>query len=62
MVLTINKKGKEMELSKEQANQLIKQAIELLENAHHGYYKNCGSNEEAEKDDAICEALDILGN
>lgn len=51
-----------MELSKEKADLLIKQAIELLENAHHGYYKNCGSNEEAEKDDAICEALDILGN
>lgn len=47
-------------MSELQANQCIKDAYNLLEEAHHQYYKNAGSNEEAEIDDAIVDALDAL--
>ena len=49
-----------MELTKQQANQLIEQARELLLKAHQGYYKNCETNEDAIVDEAIGEALETL--
>lgn len=45
---------------KEQADKAIKRALEILEEAHHLYYCNCGSNEEAETDEALCDAIEAL--
>lgn len=49
-----------MELTKEQANRLINQAYQLLSDAHHGYYKNADTNDNAEIDDRLVDALDSL--
>ncbi len=48
------------DLDKITADKFIKQAYQFLEGAHHLWYKNAGSNEEAQIDDAICDALDAL--
>jgi len=50
-----------MEITKEHADKLIAEAIKLLEDAHHGYYKNASLDEEIETDDKICDALEALG-
>lgn len=49
-----------MEITKQQADNLIAGAIRFLEDAHHYYYKNAASNEDAKIDDTICDALDAL--
>lgn len=49
-----------MELTKKQADRLIKEAIYLLEKAHQGYYGQAEYGKEIEIDEAICEALEAL--
>ena len=43
-----------------QARTLIQKAYELLEEAHHLYYKNATNPDDCRTDDAICDALDNL--
>lgn len=50
-----------MEITKEHADKLIKEAIMLLKSAHHGYYKNASVDSEIETDDMLCDALETLG-
>lgn len=49
-----------MEIKKEQALELIRQAYNLLEGAHHKYYKDTCADEEMEQDDALVDAIECL--
>lgn len=43
-----------------EARALIQKAYELLEEAHHAYYKDATDPDDCRIDDAVCDALDSL--
>ena len=47
-------------MEKSQATKTIAEALELLENAHHEFFKDATANEDVEVDDKLVDAMDLL--